>query len=151
MEKRDRVASITYLLVGFAVIFYALKELGMGTIKLPGPGFFPVLCGVSIVVFSGIWLFSLRNGQSGECPPFWGKGEWIRPAIAVALTTAYATIMDDLGFIPSTFLFLTAWQLWVERERWVRNMVISLIGTAAMYTIFQVLLSVPLPRGMFSM
>lgn len=149
MIKRERLAGLFFLIMGVAVIFYSLRELGLGTIKLPGPGFFPAICGVSIVVFSGMWLLSLRGRQGETETPFWEKGEWIRPSFAVALTMGYGAIMDDLGFIPATFAFLVAWQFLIEREKWLKTTIISLIGTAAMYTIFQYLLAVPLPRGIF--
>ena len=151
MVKRDRVVGFVFLLMGLAVIFYGLGDLGMGTLKAPGSGFFPVISGACIAVFSGIWLISIRKEQSEEDSPFWEKGEWIRPTFAVLITMGYAAIMDDFGFILSTFLFIATWQFCIEHEKWIRNMVISLVGTASMYMIFQILLSVPLPRGMFSL
>lgn len=151
MIERDKGVGFAFLLIGLAVIFYSFWVLGMGTLKAPGAGFFPVISGICIAVFSGVWIISLRRGQNEGSSPFWEKGEWIRPALAVVITMGYAATMDDLGFILSTFLFIVAWQFWIEHEKWVRNMAISLIGTAAMYTIFQFLLSVPLPRGMFSL
>ena len=150
MGKRDRITGVTFLIIGLAVIFHSLRALGLGTLKTPGAGFFPFLCGASIAVFSVIWLFSMRNTQGKATEPFWGKGEWIRPTIAVLLTIGYATVLDDFGFILTTFLFSVTWQYWVEQEKWLKNLAISLVSTAAMYTIFQFLLSVPLPRGMFS-
>lgn len=151
MMKRDKMVGFGFLFMGLAVIFYAFGDLGMGTLKAPGSGFFPVISGMCIAVFSGIWLITLRKDKSEDTSPFWEKGEWIRPVLAVLITMGYAATMDDLGFILSTFLFIAAWQLWIEHEKWVRNMVISLVGTASMYMIFQMLLSVPLPRGMFSL
>lgn len=149
MVNRDRIAGLFFLLLGFAVTFYSVRELGLGSVKAPGPGFFPFMCGVCIVIFSAVWLYSLRTRSDKNRGPFWEKGEWIRPAMAVAITLAYAAIMDDLGFILATFLFIAAWQFAIEREKWSKNLIISSIGTAGMYAIFQVLLSVPLPRGLF--
>lgn len=150
MKKYQQIAGFTFFLIGLAVVLYSLHGLGLGTTKLPGPGFFPFLCGLSIIVFSGSWLLSTRKEKDVNTEPFWGPGEWVRPLLAVVLTAAYGAIMDGLGYVLSTFLFIAAWQFLIERENWKKIITLSVVGTVAMYVMFQYMLSVPLPEGILS-
>jgi hypothetical protein len=57
--------------------------------------------------------------------------------------------METVGYITSTLIFMVAWQQIIEREKWVKTMVISLAGTFAMYALFVYLLRVPIPPEFF--
>ena len=48
----------------------------------------------------------------------------------------------------STFLFLIAWQVLIEAERWKKTALVAIIGTVTMYILFVYLLRVALPQGM---
>lgn len=150
MKKHERIAGLTLILLGITVMIYSMTALSLGTIKHPGPGFFPMLCGLCIVVFSLAWLIPLWKHKDEDPQPFWGKGEWVRPTMAVAAIALYASIMDELGYLISTLVFILLWQFIIEREKWLRAVIISLACTATMYVLFQYLLSVPLPEGIFS-
>lgn len=148
MTRQERIAAVFFVLLGLAVVGYALAKLQLGTLKEPGPAFFPVICGVGIVVLAGYWLVSnLKNTKAWES--LWGKGVWIGPLTAIVLITAYAATMEPLGYLLSTVVFLVAWQLAIERERWLKTGVIAICGTVVMYVLFMYLLGVPLPEGMF--
>lgn len=153
MAKRDRIAAIIFLTLGFGIIYYSLEHLELGTMKLPGSGFFPAISGACFVIFSLAWLFSARSG--GACTKesttlLWEKGDWIRPLMVVAITAGYAAVIDFLGFILTTFLFIVIWQFLIVREKWIKIVIISLIGTASMYVMFQLLLKIPLPVSIFT-
>lgn len=150
MKKYERITGFIFIILGVATMLYAVISLGLGTIKHPGPGFFPLICGICLVVFSGIWLFATRKDEDGETQPFWGKGEWIRPLLAVIITSLYGAVMDGLGYIIATFLFLVIWQFVIEREKWLKTAIIAVVGTIVMYILFQYLLAVPLPEGLIS-
>lgn len=151
MKKYERITGLLFILIGVAVIFYSITTLGLGSIKHPGPGFFPFICGLCLVVFSTIWLLATRKEKDEETKPFWGKGEWIRPLMAVLITSLYGALMDTLGYILVTLLFLVIWQVMIEREKWLKTAIIAVVGTIVMYILFQYLLAVPLPEGLFSL
>lgn len=130
-------------------MYYAIVDLKLGTITQPGPGLFPFISGGGISILCMIWLVTnLKSMQSHE--PLWKKGEFRAPLLAVIIIVAYTALMDQLGYILSTILFLVAWQVFIEREKWLKIAIITVIGTAAMYLLFSYLLSVPLPEGIFS-
>lgn len=149
MTKQERWTGIFLLLLGIAVMYYAIVDLKTGTITRPGPGLFPFISGGGIALLSTVWIFTnLKKMQLVE--PLWQKGELRTPMSAVILITVYAALLDPLGYIFSTVFFLVAWQVIIEREKWLKTALITIIGTAAMYLLFSYLLSVPLPEGIFS-
>lgn len=148
MTKYERAMGFFLIALGIAVVYYAVSALSLGSIKEPGPGFFPAVCGSGIVILSVIW-FAGSSKLMAESEVLWEKGQWVAPAIATAVITGYAVLMEPLGYILSTFVFLVAWQFTIEHERWRKTGLIAVIGTAAMYGIFSYLLGVPLPEGWF--
>ena len=57
--------------------------------------------------------------------------------------------MEVLGFVLNTFLFVAYLMLAVERERMKLTFLVAILTTAGLYVIFQVLLGITLPRGVF--
>ncbi len=149
MKKYERITGMIFILIGVADMIYSVFTLSLGNFHKPGPGFFPLLCGLVLVIFSAIWIFTKKEGDEEE-KPFWEKGQWVKPLIAVVVITVYGAIMEDVGYLLSTFVFLLAWQIFIEREKWVRTLLISVIGTITMYFLFIYLLGVPLPEGILS-
>lgn len=149
MTKQERRAGIFLLLLGIAVMYYAIVDLKIGTITQPGPGLFPFISGGGIAILCTIWILTnLKAMQKVE--PLWQKGELRTPVFAVVIITVYTVLLDQLGYALSTALFFVAWQVIIEREKWLKTALVTVIGTLAMYLLFSYLLSVPLPEGIFS-
>lgn len=147
MTRQERRFGIFMLLLGVAVIFYVSSQLKIGDLTKPGPGFFPLICAIGIIIITAIWVgLGMRAKAKNE--PLWEKGQLIGPLKALIVITVYTAIMETLGYILSTFIFLIAWQFIVESEKWKKTAIIAVVGTAAMYMLFSYLLSVPLPVGM---
>jgi len=147
MTKQERNAGLLFILFGLAVALYSVSALSVGSIKQPGPGLFPLVCGIGIVIMCMIWLF--RGRMSQFCSePLWTEGEWRRPAIAVVVLIVYTAMWDYLGYALSTLIFLVAWQAAIVRANWRRTALIAVIGTVAMYVLFVYLLGVSLPSGL---
>ena len=69
--------------------------------------------------------------------------------LSVAIMFTYAALMETLGYTLSTLVFLVAWQVLIEHEKWRKTAIIAIVGTASMYVIFVYLLGVALPDGIF--
>ena len=72
-------------------------------------------------------------------------GSRVKLCLAFATTVAYACLFERIGFFLATLLFMLAWQMVVERERWPKAVIITVVCAAAMYTLFRYLLRVELP------
>ena len=147
MIKAQRITGLIFIMLGAYVTWYSMFKLKVGTISRPGSGFFTLICGLGILVLSLIWLLSGLKKQEDK-GAMWEKGQWLSPLLAIVVTFAYAFLMEPLGYIISTAVFIILWQVIVSRARRITIIVFTIIGTAVMYLLFEVLLSVPLPNGL---
>ena len=69
--------------------------------------------------------------------------------LAVIALLAYAVIMNYLGFLVSTFLFLVFLLKVIEPQRWSVALLGSLVASAAFYGVFELGLQSQLPKGPF--
>jgi len=86
--------TILYLMGGW--------ELKLGTLRKPGPGLFPRLVGIGLLVSTGIYLWQVFRKEAGSEP----SPEPVKPGIVVLLAgaiLAYPLILYYLNFIPATF------------------------------------------------
>ena len=146
MTIQERRSAVAAILFGAAVVTYTIATLEVGSIHKPGPGMFPAVCGAGIVIVAGIWLAGNLKRKAGS-HPFWTDGSWKVPSIAVVLMLLYTSTMEWLGYSLSTLAFLVVWQALIEREKWVKTMVISVLACLFMYLIFVYLLKVSVPKG----
>jgi putative tricarboxylic transport membrane protein len=145
INKWDRVTGYVLLVIG-GITLWGSVHLSMGTLKHPGPGFFPFLLGFVLVLFS-IALIS-KHWQKDQVPqPFWAGRTWVRPLLGVMILGFYALLVDWVGFLITTFAFLAIWMAVIERLRWRTILSISIGTTVVLYLIFSLFLEVPLPQG----
>ncbi len=147
MTKVHRIVGIIFTLLGLYISIYSFTKLEVGTITKPGAGFFTFVCGTGIFISSAIWLF-LSWRKKGDSTPFWGKGEWINLLLALVITFVYALVMEPLGYAISTALFILLWQIVIAHSKPLTIILFTVLGTGAMYFLFEKLLSVPLPNGL---
>ncbi len=145
MSRVDRGVGIAALFGG-VLLAIAGWRLGPGTSKLPGPGFFPLLIACTMGGL-GVWLF-LRPG-SEEKPVSTESSRWSALAIALVCIFGYTMVLNELGYLVSTFALLTVQLRWVEKQRWSTSLWTAAIASAISLVVFRVLLKVPLPAGFF--
>jgi putative tricarboxylic transport membrane protein len=62
---------------------------------------------------------------------------------------AYGWAFEEIGYLTSTLIFMVAWQQVIEHEKWVKTIIISVLGTVSMYALFAYILKVPIPQEFF--
>lgn len=70
-----------------------------------------------------------------------------RHAVFVAVLIAYMALLEPLGFIASSFLYLAAASLVLGERRYAHMIVVNVIMLAAVYLVFRTAFSVVLPEG----
>jgi putative tricarboxylic transport membrane protein len=147
VKKYERITAVVTFLAGVWIMFYAWGTLKLGSIHVPDAGLLPFLCGAGLVILGIVWLVALQLSHAKEAPA--EKTLWYKPLIALLLMVVYGWAMETLGYITSTLLFGIAWQLIIEREKWVKTMIIAVLSTVGMYALFVYLLKVPIPPEFF--
>jgi putative tricarboxylic transport membrane protein len=149
VKKYERITGAVTAVGGAAVMYYAWRELGLGSIHAPDAGLVPFLCGAGLAVLGIIWAVMLQWTEEKRGDASAEKKLWHKPLLSLLLMVAYAWAMETVGYISSTLLFMVAWEQIIERERWVKTIVIALLGTLSMYALFVFVLHVPVPAELF--
>ncbi|XVU22853.1 tripartite tricarboxylate transporter TctB family protein [Actinoplanes sp. CA-054009] len=125
------------VLVGAAALAGSLR-LGVGTPAAPGPGTWPFLVSVVLIVLGLVLAF--RRSEE----------RFTRPGLpvlsAVAGMAVYVAVVGVIGFEIPTALLAFGWLRWIGRESWRTSAIVSLSVTVAFYALFVGALSVSIPH-----
>jgi hypothetical protein len=159
MSRSDHVANLVVIGLGIFVVYHSYHYLKLGILIAPGAGFLPFLCGLALVVLAVIWrlqtiILKPRSRAEPAGSPLTAAGEAestpqpvsrIKLVLAFATTVVYAVLFERIGFFLATLAFMLTWQVVVERQHWLRAIVITVLCSAALYALFRMLLRVELP------
>lgn len=149
MKKYDRIAALFLTLFGLTTGVHSWLNLGLGSMDLPAAGFMPFVSSTILTVSSAVWLIS-SLGKDPHQLPFWEGRGWLKPTLATVFMLAYAWSIDKVGYLLATLAFMLVWQFVIEREKWLKGAIISVVTTVVLWYLFSKLLAVPLPTGMLT-
>jgi hypothetical protein len=149
MSRADRAGGI--LLLVFALWFgVAARQYPYWSETGPGSGFLPFWLSLAMGILAVLLLFSAaRPGSAGD--EAWApRGASLVRIVAVGVTTVvFVLVMEYVGMILGTGLFLFVMLRLVERYPWTRSIGVALGGAAGTYLLFVHWLRVPFPAGPF--
>ena len=149
MNKSERIAAVITSLAGLGIMVYAWQVLQLGTIHMPDAGLLPFLCGAGLALLGILWIVTLQAKEERKSDAPEEERVPYRPYVSLVLMVIYALAMETLGYITSTVIFMIAWQQIIEREKWLKTIIITVLGTVAMYALFNLFLKVPIPEEIF--
>lgn len=139
----DRIAGIGGIAGGVSLLYFG-SELGIGNLRMPGPGAWPYLIGLTIASLGG-W-FLIRPDPTAQ-PAITGKSRWGRLILALLTLFGYVLALAPLGYLMSTTLLLLIQLRLVEGCRWRISLLLSLSGAGISFIVFNIWLKVSLPAG----
>jgi putative tricarboxylic transport membrane protein len=143
--SRDLTSALFWLAIAIFFSIEALTHLKLGTLHQPGPGFFPFWAGVVLGLLSLVLIFnSLKNREKLSLSGLKSS----KFLLATGAILAYLLLLETLGFVTITFLFLFL-LLRLEYKGWMFSAFSALVGALASYAIFQLWLKTQLPTGPF--
>jgi putative tricarboxylic transport membrane protein len=150
MKRADLITGFVLLALSGYVIWESWMMPASATFG-PGSGFLPLWLGILMallasMLIAGAWL---RRPDPGEAAPFPAGKALLRVTAVMVGLGGYISLMEVLGFVVNTFLFVAYLMLAVEREKMKLTMLVAVLTTAGLYLIFQVLLGITLPKSMF--
>lgn len=151
MKKADLITSVILLVISGYVIQEAWRMPPSATFG-PGSGFLPFWLGVLLTVLAVILLATAWRRQATEKDsksPFPGKRALIAIGSVLGGLAVYIVLIEVLGYLVDTFLYVAFLLGIVERQRWPITVGVAVLTTAGLYLIFQVLLGITLPSNMF--
>ena len=152
IEKKNLGGGLLFFAFG---LFLGLKSLKLSVWSKFGPdeGFFPlavavIIMGLSFAIMIRAFI-SLRDHKRGA-----GTQEQHKMGTNVYKTSSYVVLMllygillENVGFLITSSIFLFLIMKFVEKGSWVRTISVGLASILASYFLFVHFLGVPLPRG----
>lgn len=148
MGSAERVTGVVGLALGVVVVIGARRlpaeaEFGLGA------AFLPFWLGTLMVALSLTLLLQAgRRSPDGGAPVLPADAPaWRRLGTMLAFLTGYVALLEPMGYVAGTFLFLLCSMIALERGRWWRTVLVCSLATGALATLFRGWLKAPLPRG----
>ncbi|MDO2934216.1 tripartite tricarboxylate transporter TctB family protein [Paeniglutamicibacter sulfureus] len=137
-----RIAPLVLFALGILATVGSIR-LELGTLQHPGPGLWPLVTALTIVL-SSIVIIALPGKEPLEA--------WTTKSIGVATGVgslcAFVVLFNLVGFFMPAVLMLLLWLRVYGRESLRTTIILSLMGPLALYIIFDSLLGVPFPRDL---
>jgi len=146
MRKYDILSGLFLLAVALSICVGS-SQFHVGTLTAPGAGFFPLVTGLTLGVFSILILVEARKLGKGPIK-FWLAGANKKGIYLTFLFILfYALLLERLGFIGTTVLFILLVSRFVSGHRWATAVFFAFLTSLATYFVFTILLHAPLPHG----
>lgn len=144
----ERASSVFWLAVGL-ISLYGSFLLGLGTLHEPGSGFLPFLAGCFICLMAIIVFLQsfIRGRAQGKIAALWAGVNWHRPLIISFAILGFILVLENLGFILTSFLLMFVLFKWVEKTSWAKAIFIPGLVLGLTYLVFDVFLKATLPKG----
>lgn len=145
MRRRELTSSLLFLLVG---VIYTINSMPLdrGTIIKPGPGFLPLVLGVSMIVLSAMFAWQTyrrsddANAQIDPLIP--------RTAVLILLCLAFfALFLEMLGYLLASTIMLVALFRVTNFKNWAWSIGTAVIASLSTWIVFVRWLQVQMPKG----
>jgi len=148
MRFNDALIGIVVIILGVVVVLHSQTFPRLG--NMPGPALFPTIIGVLLALTGAVQVFRGIKSRAPLVvflPGFNVKG--VSNVLAAVLgVTFYIYAADWLGFLLTSFCIMFVMMMLMKGK--LLPSVLSAAGAAlCAYLIFNKMLSVPLPRGIF--
>jgi len=144
----DRIGSLFFLIVGLFFTIYS-QSVDIGNWHQPGPGFLPLMAGLSLGGMS-LFLF-LKSFNIKKKKDFYNffpeKKSWKRVLLTFLGLGFYNFTLPYLGFGLTTFLFIFYLLRFIFPQTWKRSLWIALNGSIISHIIFIEFLKTQFPKG----
>jgi hypothetical protein len=129
--------------IAIAVVFHLqTSEMEVGTLTEPGPGYWPRVLIVSIIVVSLLgFVMDMTDGiETFEL------GATARVLAGFVTLVVFTLMFEQTGSILAGFVFLMLWLKGLNGESWRMSLAISVVAPLASYLLFVTALGVRLPE-----
>jgi putative tricarboxylic transport membrane protein len=145
--RRQRIAGLIFLSIGIYGLVFSVP-LPWGTWEEPGPGLFPQAVAILLCLAGIMKIFQGKGKEEG------GRTDWretargfLTPMKILGVTLVFILVLERLGYLLATSLFLFILFLWVCRYRVRVALVLALVIGVGSWYFFGDILAVNLPQG----
>ncbi len=144
------VFSLTLLVLSALYTWMGYSTLDIMSGGMPGPGYFPLLTGLGLVVLTFWTLLKDVRRRRRLASVEQAQEHQTRPrdvALLVVLFGAYIFMLPYLGMLLSTGVFMFLVLQGINGSAWGKNLVYAVLAPGGVYLLFEVFLKTGLPTG----
>lgn len=143
MKKADLGVALLMFIVGFAALARALSYPVQTKMM-------PIIYSVALLILSFLLgVQTIRKGKTSEENITTAEGRLPRVFLVMGIIFVYIASIQILGFYSSTILFLLLFMLLMRATSWGVATLVSMGTTGIIYLFFEILLNIPIPKGIF--
>jgi putative tricarboxylic transport membrane protein len=148
-----RIFGAVLLALGVAALVatFAISERG-GGISVSGPRFVPLVVSIGLICLALAFLARTTLAPDEELGRMAAEEaaatHWPTPGLLAALFVAYVLLLEPLGFVVATVLFVPLAARVLGSHAPVRDTLVGALIGVGMYVAFTEYLGVPLPAGL---
>jgi putative tricarboxylic transport membrane protein len=146
--KSERIAGVLMALFS-GYILVESRTYSLGTVDNPGPGFLPLLCGVTLGLLSVIYLVKVWWKKEPAKTSWPGRGGLLKVGLIFLALLLFTVFLPVTGYLVNTFALFVILLRPVGKQRWPLTVVVSAAAVVVSYLLFDRWLMVPLPRGIW--
>lgn len=150
-----RIAAVVIVLGAVVVLFDAIRISLEGGFGPQQPGFFPLIVGVGLMGFGLAFLVraTLKPDREllDQAALHHADTHWRTLWTVIGSLVLYAVVLDPLGYIIATSIFFVGIAWIAGSRKLIRDIIIAILFSAAVYFGFTELLGVRLPAGLLEM
>ena len=149
MRFNDALIGVGVIIFGLVVVVHVQSYPNMGD-NMPGPSLFPTVLGVLLMIAGAVQIprgIKSRAPLVEILPEFTARGVCNIAAVVIGVIF-YIYASDTLGFLLTSFCTMFALML-VMQGKPLPSALVSAGAALCIYLIFNKMLLVPLPRGLF--
>ena len=133
-----------------AFVTWAGRDIGLGRLSEPGPGF--------VLFWIGILMCALALGVIGQAvvrggptvASLWAGTRWGKVLVVVGLLLIYGVGFETIGFIPCTLALLLVLMWFVDPVDWWLAVIVAVVATFGVWAALTKWLKIQLPAGVLA-
>lgn len=150
-----KIADIVGGLVGILIGLYAIWEgtnMPTDVVMKIGPSFFPNFLAGFLILFSVVLVINALRGKSkGTVEPMRLADKGVqRGLITLAAALVFCVILEPLGFIPSSIVFLAFMMVVMGKRKPIPILIAPPLITVSVWLVFEKILNLSMPAGILA-
>lgn len=137
-----------WLAIG-AFVTWAGRDMGLGQLSDPGPGFAFFWVGILMCVFALTVIGQVIVRPDATLASLWAGTRWRKVLVVIALLLVYGAGFPTLGFIPCTLALLLVLMWFIDPVDWRLAVLIAVVATFGVWAALGKWLKIQLPAGVF--
>ncbi|HEX7882277.1 MAG TPA: tripartite tricarboxylate transporter TctB family protein [Afipia sp.] len=139
-------------LVGLALgifVVWAGYKLKIGNINDPGSGFVLFYTGILMCLFALSIIIAAVTEGGPTVESLWVGTRWTKPLVVIGCLTAFAVLLEPLGFLLSSIPLLLLLLRVIDPVRWTLAIPLAVLAPLGVWWVLKRALLIQLPSGIF--